>query len=431
MERNEEAACLLILLCVWWKMRQRIQDEKINAERRLRRQRMLAARRERAMQRRACELQRQRKRQLLMAMMMHHYYTTIRRPPRVWAYPRTGDWWENTAQRFTDDQWLEDFRVSRDTFTYICSTLKSALQKKDTRYRLCIPLEKRIAIALYKLASSSEYGTVANLFAVSRTSVCHCVHDFCKAVIAILRPKFIQTPDRARLSEIADFFEEKYGIPQCVGAIHGCHIPILKPSQYESDFDNGEGWQSIILQAVVDGKGMFWDLDIGQPGSKDDSSVLRKSHLWTWATTSDAFSSRVKDVCGTDVGYFILGDSAYPLQRWLLKPYPGTGRITDGQELYNAKTNQAHCVVKQAFGRLKGRWKCISKKNNCSVNLVIDMVEACCTLHNLCELRMDRFLPEWGADGGKVLERPPCDVDDDGSDARNALEQLFMQQQQL
>lgn len=96
--------------------------------------------------------------------------------------------------------------------------------------------------------------------------------------------------------------------------------------------------------------------------------------------------SLVKNICGSDVGYFILGDSAYPLQEWLLKPYPDTGRLTEGQELYNVRTSRARCVVEHAFGRLKGRWKCLSKRNDCNVNVVVDMVETCCTLHNLCEL---------------------------------------------
>lgn len=66
-------------------------------------------------------------------------------------------------------------------------------------------------------------------------------------------------------------------------------------------------------------------------------------------------------MCGSDVGYFILGDSAYPLQKWLLKPYPDTGRLTEGQELYNVRTSRACCVVEHAFGMLKGQWKCLSK----------------------------------------------------------------------
>ncbi|XP_051579062.1 uncharacterized protein gpr132a isoform X1 [Myxocyprinus asiaticus] len=426
MVETEAAVCLLVLVFALWKAGQRIHDEELEAQRRLRRKLMLAAQRKRAVRRRGSRLQREHKRQQYM-QMMHHYYFDIMQTSKVWAYPRTSDWWEITAQRFTDDQWLEDFRVSRETFKSICTTVKPALERRDTAFRLCIPLEKRVAIALYKLASTSEYRTVGNLFAVSQTSVCRCVHEFCKAVITLLRPKLIQTPNQAKLAEMADYFEERFGIPQCVGAIGGSHIPILKPPQYQSDLHNRKGWHSIILQAVVDGKGMFWDLNIGQSGREHNVGDLRNSRLWAWATTSNAFSGRVRNICGTNVGYFILGDSAYPLQNWLLKPYPDTGRLTEGQEQYNIRTSRARCVVVRAFGKLKGRWKCLSKRNDCSVNVVVDMVETCCTLHNLCELHMERFVPEWG--DGEDTVRPPCNIDNERSDVRSALQQLFMQQQ--
>lgn len=137
------------------------------------------------------------------------------------------------------------------------------------------------------------------------------------------------------------------------------------------------------------------------------------------------FSSRVKNICGTDVGYFILGDSAYPLQKWLLKPYPDTGRLTDSKELYNMKTSHARCVVEHAFGRLKGRWRCLSKRNDCDVNAVVNMVETCCTLHNLCEVNMDRFVQEWGGNVTENHARQPFNVGNENTDVRNALQNFY------
>jgi len=41
---------------------------------------------------------------------------------------------------------------------------------------------------------------------------------------------------------------------------------------------------------------------------------------------------------------------------------------------------------------------------------------------------MDRFMPEW-CERDKDAERSRCNVGDERSDARSALQQLFMQQQ--
>lgn len=35
------------------------------------------------------------------------------------------------------------------------------------------------------------------------------------------------------------------------------------------------------------------------------------------------------------MGYYVLGDSAYPLQSWLLKPFPDNGQLTAEQHTYN------------------------------------------------------------------------------------------------
>lgn len=313
----------------------------------------------------------------------------MRRRPKVWFYPRTSDWWENTAAEFTDDQWLQHFRVSRETFSYLCRTLKHHLKRQDTTYRLCIPLQKRVALALYKLANPCDYKTVAALFAVGVASVCRCVHEFCTAVIEVLRPELVVAPSHANLAQIADHFYHTYGIPQCIGVIDSFHFPIIRPPHYQPDQPNREGHLAVLLQAVVDGKGIFWDLNMGCPRWVNDSSRLAQS----WA--SDDFPSRMQNICGNDCGHFILGDLGYPSQNWLLKPYPNTGWLTAEQELFNTQISQAHCVAQHACERLKGRWKCLTKRNDCNVEVVKDMLETCCVLHNLCEKNMDAFLPEW------------------------------------
>lgn len=311
----------------------------------------------------------------------------MRRRPKVWFYPRNSDWWENTAASFTDDRWLQHFRVSRETFSHLCTTLKPQLKRQDTAYRLCIPLQKRVALALYKLANPCDYKTVADLFAVGVASVCRCVHEFCTAVIEVHKPKLVVTPKHCELLEMADYFYHTYGIPQCIGVLDSMHITIIKPPHYQPEQPNGEGNLAILLQAVVDGKGMFWDLNMSSPMRLSDSSRFGKS----WAC--DDFPTRMLNICGSDSRHFILGDAGYPSQNWLLKPYTNTGWLTAEQELFNAQISHARCVAERALGRLKGRWKWLSKRNDCNVEVVKDMVETCCVLHNLCEKNKDAFLP--------------------------------------
>ena len=58
---------------------------------------------------------------------------------------------------------------------------------------------------------------------------------------------------------------------------------------------------------------------------------------------------------GIDVPLVILGDSAYPLQSWLMKPYREVRGVTREQIAFNHRLSQARMTVERSFGRLKGR----------------------------------------------------------------------------
>lgn len=350
----------------------------------------------------------------------------MRRRQRVWAHPRSQEWWDGVVPGFNNDMFMRNFRVSRESFSYICRRLSPVLQRKTTNYRLPMPVNKRIAIALWRLATNNEYRSVSHLFGVGVSTVCRCVQDFCYAVIKVLLPDHIKTPDARKLMEMATFFDNRWGAPQCVGAIDGSHIPILAPEVFPRDFHNRKGWHSIILQGVVDGKGLFWDVCVGFPGSVHDARVLRQSHFWEIVNDGQFFKQHTVNIAGRDVGHYIIGDPAYPLQPWLMKPFSDTGRLTQEQHNYNARLSSARAIVETTFGKLKGRWRCLLKRNDSQVDLTKKMVLACCVLHNICEEHGDRYL-----EGPTVMEnvQPPVRMlqehHQEGADVRAALLEYF------
>ncbi|XP_016122431.1 putative nuclease HARBI1 [Sinocyclocheilus grahami] len=319
-----------------------------------------------------------------------------RRTSAVWSYPREHKWWDTIVPEFTPEQFIQNFRVSRESFEYICCRLKHVLERRNTNFRLCVPVKKRIAIALWKLATGNEYRSVSQLFGVGVSTVFNCVQDFCNAVIKVLLPVHIKFPDSRKLKEMADVFENRWDVPQCVGAIDGSHIPIIAPEKYPRDYFNRKGWHSIVIQAVVDGKGLFWDLCVGHPGSVHDARVLRQSYLWKMLNDGHPLNQSKVHISGYDVGYYLIGDSAYPLQNWLMKPFPDTGRLTPQQQRFNLRLSCARSVVDSSFGRLKARWRCLLKRSDCKLELIKKMVLTCCVLHNICEER-DHFSDDLSA----------------------------------
>uniref|UniRef100_A0A8C4RM29 Putative nuclease HARBI1 n=1 Tax=Erpetoichthys calabaricus TaxID=27687 RepID=A0A8C4RM29_ERPCA len=356
-----------------------------------------------------------------------------RRPPVTWIRSRSSEWWDNTVSGFTDGQWIKHFRVSSGTFQYVCHKLQSVMERRDTKFRLCVPLRKRVAIGLWKLATNSKYRNVARLFGVGITTAWRCVSEFCTAVTEVFLPRLMQIPDPEKLAEISDYFERRWSVPNCVGVVHVSHIPIVAPQEYQCDYLNQQDWHSVILQAVVDGRGLFWHVCVGIPGSVHDAKVLKQSDLWQLGNNAFFQPNETRNIGGQEVGYYLIGDAAYPLQKWLMKPYFDTGTLTGAQRTYNSIICTARSVIDNAFDRLQGRWQCLVKRSDCNVNLVKSMVLTCCILHNLCESRGEVFREEWRWPAAPQQPTVPVYQErvTEGTEVREALLHYFASLQQL
>lgn len=80
----------------------------------------------------------------------------------------------------------------------------------------------------------------------------------------------------------------------------------------------------------------------------------------------------------------IVADSAYSLSRNVMKPFP-EGVARGPQLQFNACLSRARIHVEHAFGRLKGRWRCLMKRNDSQTTNIKFVVAACIVLHNFCE----------------------------------------------
>ncbi|XP_018586601.1 protein ANTAGONIST OF LIKE HETEROCHROMATIN PROTEIN 1-like isoform X2 [Scleropages formosus] len=315
---------------------------------------------------------------------------------RTWTNTASTDWWERVAmQEFEPQDWLDKFRMSRDTFFYLCNKLRPRLARQDTHFRLALPVEKRVAVALWRLATNVEYRTISALFGVGRSTVCKCVRDVCHAIVGLLRPLYLRQPSEQELEDAARLFHRRWGFPHCMGAVDSLHIAIVAPSSNAASYWNSADWLSVVLQGVVNGLGQFWDVCAGFPGSTDDAAILQNSALWAAASEGSLSPQPPRPFMGRPLPYVLLGDEAYPLQSWLLKCYPESPELTPAQQVFNQQLSRARSVADSALLRLKARWQCLHKRNDCSLDLVPTMILTCCILHNVCEVHRDAFVDEW------------------------------------
>nr|XP_017210663.2 NACHT, LRR and PYD domains-containing protein 3-like [Danio rerio] len=223
---------------------------------------------------------------------------------------------------------------------------------------------------------------------------------------------------------IVQGFRDRWGFPQVAGAIDGTHINIKAPSNTPADYYNRKGNYSIVLQAVVDNKMKFWDINVGQPGKVHDARVFCLSSLFDGGSSGTLLPTWTETFEAIDVPLFLLGDSAYPLSHWLMKPYPEGRGVTPEQIKFNHRLSQARMTVERAFGRLKGRWRCLLKQCEAHITLVSRIVSACCVLHNFCEVRNEEF---YGRDD--VREEEEQSQDARPQEQENVQGELFFNNQ--
>ncbi|CAI8611027.1 unnamed protein product [Vicia faba] len=309
---------------------------------------------------------------------------------RVWVKNRSKDWWQwCSSPEFPEEEFRRFFRMSKSTFEFICGELDSAVTKKNTMLRDAIPVQQRVAVCIWRLATGDPLRLVSKRFGLG-ISTCHkLVLEVCSAIKKVLMPKFISWPDEKNLELIKQEYESLSGIPNVGGSMYTTHIPIIAPKSNVNSYFNKRHTQrnqktsySVTVQGVVDTRGIFTDVCIGWPGSYPDDQVLEKSVLY-----QRVMRGNLKHV-------WVVGNSGFPLMDGILVPYTHQN-LTWTQHAFNEKVGDIHKVCKDAFAKVKGRWSCLQKRTEVKIEDLPGVLGACCVLHNICEMRNEKMDPEW------------------------------------
>ena len=177
----------------------------------------------------------------------------------------------------------------------------------------CIPVELRLAVTLWVLATGSGYRSVAHLFGIANSTCCEIFKETCGVIVMVLLPRYIRMPNNERLDEIIEGFETKFGFPNCGGAIDGTHIPIIAPQLHHTDYHNRKGYYSIVAQVVCDHEYRVMSICAGWPGRVHDARVLANSSIYSKGEDGTLFPNRPRRMGDIDVPVVLLGDPGYPL----------------------------------------------------------------------------------------------------------------------
>ena len=194
-------------------------------------------------------------------------------------------------------------------------------------------------------------------FRVAVNTICTFVPEVCEAIIEAYCEEAMPFPrTQAQWKRIASDYERKWNSPHTIGAIDGKHIAIRCPNKGGSRFYNYKGFHSVVLMAVVDANYRFIYVDVGQEGRVSDGGVFRNTPLRRGLERNCLSIPPPEPITedGSPLPYFLVGDEAFPLKTWLMKPYPRRG-LSHDERIYNYRLCRARRLVEKAFGIMVNR----------------------------------------------------------------------------
>lgn len=242
---------------------------------------------------------------------------------------------------------------------------------------------KEVYMYLWYVSNTITYRQLANLFGVCKSSAWSAVKRVSAWMISISH-LYIKWPKPNEIENEALKFEAKNGIPHIIGAIDGTHIEIKAPKENKADYFTRKRKYGLVIQGIVNSDKMFIDVYCGEPGSLHDSRVLRRSNIY-------------RKILDNEQGMFpnntfLIGDSAYPLTRWLIPPFKENGALTETQKQFNFIHSSTRMVVENAFGLLKNRFRrLLHFTEHTDLTLCVNILASCCVLHNICIIQNDIF----------------------------------------
>ena len=213
----------------------------------------------------------------------------------------------------------------------------------------------------------------------------NCVYRSCEAIVEHMLQDQMPALTEATWRTIAEGFWQKWNFPNCLGALDGKHIVLQAPRNSGSSFFNYKKSHSIVLLALVDADYKFRVVQVGDYGRGSDSGIYAESRLGKRLEAGTMHVPRDTPLPGADelgrVPFVVVGDAAFPLRTYLMRPYPGKN-LPREKEVFNYRLSRARMVVECAFGILAARWRALHTKLNMLTEQADNVVLSMCILHN-------------------------------------------------
>ncbi|CAL1687569.1 unnamed protein product [Lasius platythorax] len=278
-----------------------------------------------------------------------------------------------------EKRFQELYRLSREAVMQLCQDYLLP-HIPEGRRETAIPRELKILATLSFLASGSYQRRIGQDFLTSmcQASMSGAIHIVVEALNEIMR-HWIKFPQlHHELEHVKIQFWTHCRFPGVIGAVDGTHVAIFPPSrEREHLYINRKLYHSLNVLIISDYNGKILAVNSSHGGRTHDARVWNASIIS--AHLEQQFNNGRRNC-------WLLGDSAYPLLPYLMKP-----KLNQPEGSPSARYTNAHATarssVERTIGVLKGRWRCLRKERGLhySPEFSAFIVNACCVLHNVAK----------------------------------------------
>lgn len=280
-------------------------------------------------------------------------------------------------------------RMDPDMFYGILGRIEDRIRKEDTFWRPALRPGLKLAVTVRYYASGDSYHSLQYLFRVPANSICVFIPEVSDAIVEEYANEVMTCPSTPQgWKKIAEEFFERWNFPHVIGAIDGKHIAIRKPANSGSLYINYKKFFSIVLMGVVDANYRFIWVEVGANGSASDAQIFQSCEFRTKLDTGEHNLPQPEPItgCKKNLPYFLVGDDAFPMREWLMKPFTNRNQPKD-ERIFNYRLSRARRIVENAFGILSQRFQCMLSTMRMQPERVESIVLACCCLHNLFRMQ--------------------------------------------
>ncbi|CAH1986896.1 unnamed protein product [Acanthoscelides obtectus] len=291
----------------------------------------------------------------------------------------------------TDVKFVQCYRMSKASYLELVKLLSPFLSKMNTNMRECVSAEERILITLRYLATGCTFVSLSLYFARRETTVGIIVKETTKIIWDVLNDTYMPLPTVEKWKAIADRFEFLWNLPNCIGAIDGKHIRIQKFANTGSEYFNYKSYHSVVLMACYDADGLFTMIEPGYAGRNSDGGIFRASRIKYWITQGNfeipSPSPLTHDEKRVPLPYYFAGDEAFPLTRYLMRPYPKR-TLDNVKRIFNYRLSRGRKTIECAFGMAAEKFQVLNGPILCrDLGTVSNIIKAVCVLHNFVHAR--------------------------------------------